>query len=635
MSTERQQTVTASGACRKKSGSARGSLGNLKHQISIGQTISHHRHNVSDVEPPSVGEASSTSVDANRTPQDEQQQHQDSAAPQTQHPTGAVRACRYARKIAHDVGEHCTAFDVRKEIAIPRFTRQEIVLGKLLGRGGFSNVYEVIRFDLEKHTGASGDEESDTSILGCPVGGVVGDGQGSLRSSRVGVNTRSGRLDRVDEANVNNEDDNDDSSDDEVPLEVVSSAAKRISNRSVHGIDDPASNSAGDDSDDELVHPTLNRGTSITGFAGHHMTARSFLAKHCIRNTKTKNEPSTARYAIKTLRSEVMEDDDAYMMGAADLVVEARFLACLEHPNIVKMRGMTHTDVEAFASGIEGDFFLIMDRLSETLESRIQTWQKETKLLKGRVAGSIFDRKGNKLKYHLASRLEVAYEIGNALKYLHGKRIIFRDLKPENCGFDVRGDVKLFDFGLAKEIWDGEKVDSEIDSRLSRPQLRSGGHKGAMCTDTYEMSAPCGSYRYMAPEVIKAEPYNLTADTYSFALLVYELCVLKKPYSGMEREELIQKVSVDKYRPDLPATGRNAVPTQVRNYLTLAWSDNLRYRPNMETSCGTIFKALESMKEGAEMMPSQYDRRRSTFVLPKAAGSFRGLGFSSRKLQVN
>jgi serine/threonine protein kinase len=39
--------------------------------------------------------------------------------------------------------------------------------------------------------------------------------------------------------------------------------------------------------------------------------------------------------------------------------------------------------------------------------------------------------------------------------YLHSHSIIFRDLKPQNIGFDVRGDVKIFDFGMARIVPEG------------------------------------------------------------------------------------------------------------------------------------------------------------------------------------
>ena len=201
-------------------------------------------------------------------------------------------------------------------------------------------------------------------------------------------------------------------------------------------------------------------------------------------------------------------------------------------------------------------------------------------------------------------------------------------------GFDCRGDVKIFDFGLAKEMRDDERVDDprSAASGNGRPRsamapgssLRaSARRKGKMFTDVYEMSAPCGSYRYMAPEVILAKPYNFSADTYSFAVLLYEISMLKKPYANMGREELIEKVTVERYRPELPTEGRTALPSSLRTYLSLAWSDNLRYRPTMEGTCGTLFKCLEMLKGSNDIdegkRPSAYDRRRSTFVMRGAS----------------
>jgi serine/threonine protein kinase len=44
----------------------------------------------------------------------------------------------------------------------------------------------------------------------------------------------------------------------------------------------------------------------------------------------------------------------------------------------------------------------------------------------------------------------VLLQLAAALMYLHENNIIYRYTKPQNVGFDVRGDLKLFDFGLAK-----------------------------------------------------------------------------------------------------------------------------------------------------------------------------------------
>jgi serine/threonine protein kinase len=61
--------------------------------------------------------------------------------------------------------------------------------------------------------------------------------------------------------------------------------------------------------------------------------------------------------------------------------------------------------------------------------------------------------------------------------------------------------VKLFDFGLAREIQPRDKVEG------SNPE-------------TFKLTGQTGSYRYMAPEVAKERPYNQTADVYSFSILL-------------------------------------------------------------------------------------------------------------------
>lgn len=49
-------------------------------------------------------------------------------------------------------------------------------------------------------------------------------------------------------------------------------------------------------------------------------------------------------------------------------------------------------------------------------------------------------------------RIEVAQQLAQAMQYLHQHNIIYRDLKPDNIGFDEENNQKLFDFGSAKEL---------------------------------------------------------------------------------------------------------------------------------------------------------------------------------------
>ena len=59
----------------------------------------------------------------------------------------------------------------------------------------------------------------------------------------------------------------------------------------------------------------------------------------------------------------------------SDLVLEAELLASLSHPNIIKLRGITYSGSAGFADGPCG-YFLVIDRLQETLDQRIKLWRE-------------------------------------------------------------------------------------------------------------------------------------------------------------------------------------------------------------------------------------------------------------------
>ena len=92
--------------------------------------------------------------------------------------------------------------------------------------------------------------------------------------------------------------------------------------------------------------------------------------------------------------------------------------------------------------------------------------------------------------------------IADALAYLHGQKILYRDLKPENVMVDASGYPKLIDLGFAKVLQDGEEK-----------------------TFTF-----CGTPRYLAPECIERKGHSYGADHWGLGVLVYEMLTGENPF---------------------------------------------------------------------------------------------------------
>jgi len=318
---------------------------------------------------------------------------------------------------------------------------------------------------------------------------------------------------------------------------------------------------------------------------------RAFLAKHVFRESS-----QNCRYAMKFLSIDTICDPNRYITGAADLVVEAKFLASLEHPNIIKLRGMAAAGTSGFAKMEERGYFLLLDRLQCTLEDRIDQWKDVNEKLIGSSSGEANNNNNEstdnqKRRDFLAERLHVAFDVCAALDYLHNNHIIYRDLKPDNIGFDIRGDVKLFDFGLAKEL---------------DPSLKSAG-----CDELYELSGNTGSLRYMAPEVARSEPYNLSADVYGFGLLLWQICSLELPYDGMNRQDHAELVV---YGTERPVIDSSKWSTPIRILMKRSWEQDPLIRPAMDSIYKILRREICALRDGDDS-GLEHTKRRSTFVI--------------------
>lgn len=130
------------------------------------------------------------------------------------------------------------------------------------------------------------------------------------------------------------------------------------------------------------------------------------------------------------------------------------------------------------------------------------------------------------------------------------------------------------------------------------------------CTEFYELSGNTGSLRYMAPEVARSEPYNLTADVYSFGILLWQVCSLDLPYDGMNRQDHSELVVHGNERPPLDSDWS----TPLRILMKRAWEPDPSVRPSMDSIYKILKREICALRDGDASGLDHYSRR-STFVL--------------------
>lgn len=283
---------------------------------------------------------------------------------------------------------------------------------------------------------------------------------------------------------------------------------------------------------------------------------REAMAQRCIRE-------GGPRYAVKKLSTDCKSSPGLFLKGTIDLAIESRFLSAMSHPHLIKMRAVANVDP------FHEDYFIILDRLYDTLETMASKWKSKEKKTKG-LRGSIFNGKSKAVSIRTEKMIAI-HDISSAMLFMHKLNVIYRDLKPENIGFDIRGEVKLFDLGLAKELKDSDRNED----------------------GTYKLTGFTGSLRYMAPEVAKSLPYNFSADVYSFAMVFWQIMANEPPFDSYSCKLHEDRVVNKGYRP---VCGKNW-PNEWSNLMKKCWNQNPKKRPSFEEISQELSTELDKFND--------------------------------------
>ncbi|KAK8939755.1 Serine/threonine-protein kinase HT1 [Platanthera guangdongensis] len=214
------------------------------------------------------------------------------------------------------------------------------------------------------------------------------------------------------------------------------------------------------------------------------------------------------------------DDEDGAMAARLEkqFTRELNFLSHLYHCNVIKM---------AAASRNPPVFCIITEYLS---------------------GGSLraFLHKSSHKSLPFNKLISIALDIAHGMEYIHSQGIIHRDLKPENILFDENSRVKIADFGIACE-------EAYCDPLAEDP----------------------GTYRWMAPEMIKHKHYGRKVDVYSFGLVLSEMVSGRIPYEDMTPVQAAFAVVDRNLRPAIPTD----CPAAVASLIEQCWASLPEKRP--------------------------------------------------------
>ncbi len=191
------------------------------------------------------------------------------------------------------------------------------------------------------------------------------------------------------------------------------------------------------------------------------------------------------------------------------------------------------------------------------------------------IKAQVQGKHGTPFKLHVA--IDIMLQVANAMRYLHDRRIVHRDLKTSNILVEPIMEcsegylhVKLADFGIAKTY---------------------------NMTETSSTQTPGqGTPAYAAPEVNfgqlvvhgkKSSKFPPKADVWSFAMVCSEILTGEPPFASEPRATRRAKIIDHDLRPPLP----NDCPSYLRHCITSCWELSPEKRPNFSIICRNLMLA--------------------------------------------
>ncbi|XP_078520087.1 serine/threonine-protein kinase Nek10 isoform X2 [Lissotriton helveticus] len=204
-------------------------------------------------------------------------------------------------------------------------------------------------------------------------------------------------------------------------------------------------------------------------------------------------------------------------------------------------------------------------------------------LIEGAPLGEHFNSLKEKQQQFTEERIwNIFIQLCLALRYLHKeKRIVHRDLTPNNIMLGERDKVTVTDFGLAKQKQENSKLTSVV-----------------------------GTILYSCPEVVKSEPYGEKADVWAAGCILYQMATLQPPFYSTNMLSLATKIVEAVYEAVPAGVYSEKVACTIQRCLT----PDAETRPDIVEVCALIsdvmMKYLDGLSTSQLILEKKLDRER-------------------------